>query len=109
MEEGGEVFLPCCYGYAFTIRKAQGTSLYQGCIYFDQQKPAGRGPGYVAVSRFRSSHGCHLYGKLRQTEFLPVGEVSDNEVLERGYLSVSDADSEGEGLELALDNDAFAD
>ena len=61
----------------------------------------------MAVSRFRSSHGCHLYGKLRQTDFLPVGEVSESEVLERGYHSLSDADSEGEGLEKAFGNDAF--
>ena len=74
MEEDGAVFLPCCYGYATTIRRAQGASLDMGCIYFDQHKhAAGRGYGYVAVSRFRSRRGCHLYGKLRRTDFLPVG------------------------------------
>ena len=62
----------------------------------------------MAVSRFRSSAGCHLYGKLRQTDFLPVGEPSDEEVLERGYYSVSDDDSEGQGLELAFGGDVLA-
>ena len=58
MEEEGAIFLPCCYGYATTIRRAQGADLYQGCIYFDQKKfPAGRGYGYVAVSRFMSPCG----------------------------------------------------
>jgi len=52
MEEAGQIFLPVCYGYATTIRRAQGADLYQGCIYMDQKKRAGRGYGYVAVSRF---------------------------------------------------------
>ena len=37
MEENGERFLPCCYGYATTIRRAQGADLYHGCIYMDQK------------------------------------------------------------------------
>ena len=46
MEEEGARFLPCCYGYASTIRRAQGASLSLGCIYFDNKyKPAGRGYG----------------------------------------------------------------
>ena len=44
MEEKGMTFLPCCYGYATTIRRAQGASLDIGCLYFDQKKHmAGRG------------------------------------------------------------------
>ena len=38
MEERGERFLPCCYGYATTIRRAQGADLEHGCMYFDQLK-----------------------------------------------------------------------
>ena len=37
-EVEGQVFLPCCYGYSTTVRRAQGASLDQGCIYFDQKK-----------------------------------------------------------------------
>ena len=40
VEEDGARFLPCCYGYATTIRRAQGMSVDQGCIYFDQKKHA---------------------------------------------------------------------
>ena len=44
IEEKGRIFLPCCYGYATTIRRAQGASLDYGCLYFDQKKDyAGRG------------------------------------------------------------------
>ena len=97
MEEDGARFLPCCYGYATTIRRAQGASLDLGALYFDQRKRhAGRGYGYVGVSRFKSRLGCFLYGKLRRTDFLPVGEDKDDEVLERGVDSeTSDEDERG--------------
>ena len=42
MEEDSAVFLPCCYGYATTVRRAQGASLALGCIWFNQKRfPAG--------------------------------------------------------------------
>ena len=34
----------------------------------------GRGYGYVAASRFKQRSGVYLYGHLRRTDFLPVGE-----------------------------------
>ena len=90
------------YGYARTVRRAQGASLDLGGIWFDRHHfPAGRGYGYVAVSRFRSRAGVYLYGKLRQTDFLPVGPEREDEVLERGYYSLSDSDSDGPGMEYA--------
>ena len=107
VEEDGSRFLPCCYGYATTIRRAQGASLDQGCIYFDQKHfAAGRGYGYVAVSRFKSRVGCHVFGKLRRTDFLPVGMPMDTEVLERGYESKSSGADEGRGLEYAFPDDS---
>ena len=99
VEEKGQRFLPLTYGYATTVRRAQGASLDMGCIYFDQKKrAAGRGYGYVAVSRFKSREGCFLYGKLRQTYFLPVGEDLESEILDRGVLSETTA-TEDEGRE----------
>ena len=95
--EKGEQFLPCCYGYATTVRRAQGADLYHGCIWFDQHKRhAPRGYGYVAVSRFKSRAGCFIYGKLRRTDFLPVGPELPDEQIERGYISAT-TDSEDEG------------
>ena len=48
------------------------------------------------MSRFKTKHGCYLYGKLRRTDFLPVGDEREDEVLERGVLLASSAsDSEG--------------
>ena len=70
----------------------------QGCIYFDKiKRPAGRGYAYVAVSRFRTRGGCHLYGKLRRSDFLPVGEEKEGEEVERGYDSMNSSDSEYNG------------
>ena len=61
-----------------------------------------RGYGYVAASRFKFRAGCYLFGKLRRTDFLPVGDEQEDEVLVRGYSSVSSGDSEGAGLEYAF-------
>ena len=89
------VFLPCTYGWATTIRRAQGSTLTLGCVYFNQKFfAAGRGYGYVAVSRFRKRSGVYLFGKLRRTDFLPVKEESPDEVLVRGEYSMSDNDSD---------------
>ena len=106
MEEDGARFLPCCYGYATTIRRAQGADLYHGCIIMDNKwHPAVRGYGYVAASRFKSKSGVYLYGKLRTSDFLPVGPELESEILERGYLSVDSDDEGGCGLELAFPED----
>ena len=64
--------------------------------------PAGRGYGYVAASRFKSRDGCYLYGKLRRTDFLPVGEEQPDEVLQRGIDSQSSDEDDGCGLEYAF-------
>ena len=56
-----------------------------------------RGYAYVGVSRFRTRKGCHLYGILRQSDFLPVGADKEGEHWERGYDSLNDSDSEYEG------------
>ena len=88
-------FLPCIYGYATTIRRAQGASLDQGCLYFDQFKHAGRGYGYVGASRFKSRDGCYLYGRIRRTDFLPVGKPREDEVIERGMESESTDEEDG--------------
>lgn len=108
MEEDGARFLPCCYGYATTNRRAQGASFTMGCIYFDQKYfCAGLGYGYVAASLFRTRGGCYLYGHMRRTDFIPVGGEGDDEVLERGYDSLSDDDEECRGLEYAGEGNVF--
>ena len=107
MEEDSARFLPCCYGYATTIRRAQGADLYHGCIFMDNKwHPAVRGYGYVAVSRFQSKGGVYIFGKLRRTDFLPVGPELESEVLKRGYLSEDSEHEDGCGLEYAHPEDS---
>ena len=50
-------FLPCTYGYATTIRRAQGASLDYVCLKFDAERTPDRGYGYVGASRCRSAAG----------------------------------------------------
>ena len=95
--ENGCRFVPCCYGYATTIRRAQGADLVHGYVYFEQKRwPAARGYGYVACSRFKTRAGCYLYGKLRCTDFLPVGGIPEEEQLERRYYPLDSDASDGE-------------
>ena len=97
MSEGGSSFLPCAYGYATTIRKAQGATLPGVVLYVDHCHPPERGYGYVAASRATSSSGLFLDGRPRRTDWLPVGEGSDEEQLHRGDDSdYGDAESEDE-------------
>ena len=43
---------------------------------------------------------------MRRTDFLPVGGEGGDEVLERGYDSLSDDDEDGRGLEYACEGDS---
>jgi hypothetical protein len=94
IQEGQQRFLPCVYGYAMTTRKAQGSSMDFVVLYFDLFKPAPRGFGYVGASRARSSEGLFYFGKIRRTDWLPVGGTSIDEQVERGHDS---ADSSEDG------------
>ena len=49
-------------------------SIYIYMFFISISLVTGRGYGYVAVSRFKRRAGVYLYGKLRRTDFLPVGE-----------------------------------
>ena len=108
-----KTFVPCTYGYATTIRRAQGATLHHGCIWFNHCYPAERGYGYVAASRFRSKAGVYLYGKVRASDWLPVGGTEDYEDTRRSELSDCDSyDSESEeatALSLEQDRDGYGD
>ena len=81
-------FLPCSYGYATTIRKAQGASLDYVCLYFDAPFPPDRGYGYVGASRCRTAAGLYYFKRLRRTDWLPIRKfVDSDEESERGPAS----------------------
>ena len=103
---GQQVFLPCCYGYATTIRRAQGSSLHLGALWFDHCFPPERGYGYVGASRFRSRDGLFLYGRVRRSDWTPVGPQKDHWALRRGGESMSsDSDSDGRSVSDSSDSD----
>ena len=76
--DGGDCFLPCPYGYATTIRRAQGSSLGLGALYFDHCYPPERGYGYVGASRFRIAERIYHFGCIRRTDWLPVLKNQDD-------------------------------
>ena len=95
-------FLPCTYGYATTIRRAQGMTLNRGCVFFDLDFPPDRGYAYVAVSRFRTRAGVYHFGRYRRSDWLPVGEAVEGEQTQRSYESMtSDSDEEHDSDESA--------
>ena len=98
----GKHFLPVTYGYATTITRAQGSSLSLGCLFFDHCYPPERGYGYVAASRFRSKAGLFHFGRLRRTDWLPVGGDEAEEQTERGPDS-DNSDAEGDEADAYMD------
>ena len=90
IREGELTFLPCSYGYATTIRKVQGASLDGVVLYFDHSHPPDRGYGYVGASRAKTKAGLYHYGRLRRSDWLPVGKPSEGEATVRGYESMSE-------------------
>ena len=103
------VHLPCAYGYATTIRRAQGSSLDAGCLYFDHCYPPERGYAYVGASRFRTKAGLFHFGKLRRTDWLPVGGDSAPEQTVRGEDSVSEDELDEHDAELERDYESESD
>ena len=83
--------LPCTYGYATTIRRAQGASLDYVCLWFDGKQAPDRGYGYVGASRCRNSAGLYYFKRLRRTDWLPIGGGDSEE--EKRRSDVSDAES----------------
>ena len=93
MRDQGEAhFLPCSYGYATTIRRAQGASLDSGCLFFDHCYPPEEGYGYVGASRFKTVQHMFHYGKLRVTDWIPVQGLA----YQRTRSMQSEASSDGE-------------
>ena len=104
-------FLPCTYGYATTIRRAQGATYRHGAIWFDHDHPPDRGYGYVAASRFKAKDGMYLFGKVRRTDWLPVRETAaamEHDQVDRSEESYDDYDSESEEI-AAIINDGESD
>ena len=92
-------FLPCTYGYATTIRKAQGATLDFLCLYFDGKHVPDLGYGYVGASRCRTAAGLYHFGRLRPSDWRPVGGSDDGRRFrsDSSEASSEDYDSEADG------------
>ena len=87
IRQDGHYFMPFTYGYAMTMRRAQGSTLEGVGLWFDHKYPPERGYGYVGASRVRRAEDLYLVGKVRQTDWLPVGVEMEGERLRRGAES----------------------
>jgi hypothetical protein len=94
-ELSSKLFLPCVYGWAMTTRKAQGSSVDYAVLYFDLFKPAPRGFAYVGASRVRTSGGLFYFGKIRRSDWLPVGGDTSGSIedVDRGADSEDSSES----------------
>ena len=92
---GGRTVLPCSYGYATTMRKAQGASLAAGCLFFDHSYPAERGYGYVGASRFMTKPGLFYFGCVRRSDWLPRS-IQDGQQVGRSMDSQSEDSQDAE-------------
>ena len=85
-----------------TIRTIKKTIFYGEVRHVP---PHGKPPRQNSANAPQTHHGvsghAHLYSKLRRTDFLPSGEEREDEVLQRGYDSLSSDDEDGRGLEYA--------
>ena len=103
-----QMILPCTYGYATTIRRAQGATYHHGCLYFDHRHPPEPGYGYLAASRFKSRSGVYLFGKVRRTDFIPVHEPRHRYNYHQERSEESDSDyASGDEAAAAEDYDHY--
>ena len=85
----GRKFLPVTYGWATTMRRAQGVTLEKVGLWFDRMLPD-RGYAYVGLSRAKRRADVFLMGKIRRTDWRPVGgEGRPGEQTELSALSES--------------------
>ena len=83
--------------------------MHQGCLFFDHNYPPARGYGYVATNRLKTKTGLYHYGRIRRTDWLPVGPALDTEQLFRGPESddgeaMADEDAEAREMDENYDD-----
>jgi hypothetical protein len=107
--EGRRTFLPCTYGYATTMRRAQGATLGKVVLYFNTTSKSRKahpdeGYAYVGASRVRTAEDLYHFGLYRRTDWLPVVDTPlyAQMCTVRSDASMS-ADSEADAVDGAAD------
>ena len=85
------------------MRRAQGATLDGVGLRFDRRLPD-RGYAYVGVSRAKVRSSVFHVGKIRQTDWLPVGDAKDDEHTLLSFLSESIDNEEEESSEPETDS-----
>ena len=88
------------------MRKAQGSSLSLGALFFDHGHAPDRGYGYVGASRFRSAGGLFHYGRLRRSDWRPVGGDPSIEISAREGDSANTDEGDLEAMERDAEYDS---
>ena len=94
----GRKFLPVAYGWATTIRRAQGATLDKVGLWFDRRLPD-RGYAYVGVSRAKRRADVFLMGRVRRSDWRAVKGEGSDEQNEVSGLSESTHSSEPDDIE----------
>lgn len=102
----GRKFLPVTYGWATTIRRAQGATLEKVGLFFDRKLPD-RGYGYVGLSRAKRMLDVFLVHKIRRTDWRAVGgEGQAAEQTQLSALSESTHSSEASDADTSMSDES---
>ena len=101
----GKKFLPVSYGWATTMRRAQGATLEKVGLWFDRRVPD-RGYAYVGLSRAKRQADVYLLGRVRRTDWRPVNGEDDPEEQSRPSALSESTHSSDMNLE---DSSSYAD
>ena len=102
----GRKFLPVTYGWATTIRRAQGATLEKVGLFFDRKLPD-RGYGYVGLSRAKRMLDVFLVHKIRRTDWRAVGgEGQAAEQTQLSALSESTHSSEASDADISMSDES---
>ena len=76
IQRGRRVFLPCTYGYATTMRRAQGLTVPRVVLWFNRDKEHNhapdRGYAYTGASRVTSADELYHFGRIKTSDWQPV-------------------------------------
>ena len=92
----GYKFIPACYAYATTMRRAQGATLEAACLYFDRRRPD-RGYAYVGASRVKRHERLFHMGAVRRTDWLPVnGDPTEEQSVPTALSESTDSEDDAQ-------------
>ena len=101
----GKKFLPVAYGWATTIRRAQGATLNKVGLWFDRRL-SDRGYAYVGVSRAKRRADVFLMGRIRRSDWRAVKGEGSDEQNEVSGLSESTHSSEPDEPDTSSDEES---